>query len=231
MHYRSQPQHNLRFAITSFVLLVVACVLRVQPWRAVASPAAQDASLAGLGQASTPLPADLASMVVSFYDNIDRGLYGEAFDSSFENRWSSQSDGSYRHEGITSKQEFVDALTAEFGANGVSLRLDAIQVLDASPLPLPGGIGSDPPEYAILAHLPAQPALSGLYQVHMHGALGDSCTPLAWWKQVTVASFADGQLRILLPGGVRPGGTHRDEWFTDNDPFAGHRRSDKEQSD
>ncbi len=230
MYQTHKPQHNLRFALTCVAVLAIACVLRLQPWRVKAEPAAQPVTDAPAAEANAPIPAALANVVFDFYDRVDRGQYGEAYDLCLENQWKGQPDGSYQHAGLTPKQELVDALTSEFGINGVSIHIDAIQILDAAPLPLPSAPTLDPPEYAALAHLPAQPKLTALHEVHMAGSVGDSCTPLPWHKRLIVAGFEDGQFKVLLAGGPRPESTHKSEWFTDGDPFAGSQLSDQEQS-
>ena len=219
MYQKRQPWHNLRTALAYAAVLVIGSVLRLQPWGGNPTQAAQPATVPS-AQSEVPLPESLAVAVLGFYDRVDRGQYAEAYDASFEARWIGLPDGSYQPAGLSSKQEFVDALTKEFGANGLSLRIDAIQILDAAPLPLPGDSSLDSPEYAVLAYLPDDRKLAGLYEVQLAGSLGDSCTPLPWHKRLILADFADGQPRVLLSGGARPGSTHKNEWFTDDDPFA-----------
>ncbi len=225
--------HKLRFALASVAVLVIGCLLRLEPWQAGAGPAAQTSVTAtpvAAGETASSMPANLVLTILGFYDKVDRGLYAEAYEVSLENKWELQPDGSYKHAGLVSKQEFVDTLTGEFGANGVSIRLDSIQFEGATPLPLPDAPTTNPPEYAVLGHLPDGLKLTSLYAVQMHGSLGDSCTPLPWWKKVIVAGTSDGQFKVLLPGGPRPGSIHKNEWFSDKDPFGGSQLVDEEAS-
>ena len=208
----------LVFPLTCVVVFALGGLLRLQPWR----PAPEVKPTEAVEVVSwVALPPGLGETIFLFYDKVDRGQYGEAYDLSLEVRWEALPDGSYRNVGLTPRQEFVDALTAELGQNGVNLNIVAKQILAATPLPLDSTAMADRPELTTLAYLSAGQRPTSLYEVDVTGVLGDVCTPLRFDRRLTVAEFAKGKWKLLLPGGSRPGNARKDEWFTNGDSFAG----------
>ncbi len=211
---------RLTFPAACLLVFVLGAVLRLQPWRV--TPAAEQG-----GAIQIKLPAGLGDVVYDFYQRLDRGQYGEVYDMSLENNWALQGDGAYANMGLTPRQEFVDALTAEMGLTGGLVTVPATQVLAARPITPGQKPLSEQPEQAILNHLPAGLGLKTLYEVDVTGMVGDVCTPARFDKRLIVADFGGGRWKVLLPGGPRPDGTRKDEWFTNGNPFAGKQLTDE----
>lgn len=215
---------SLMFPVACVVVFALGVVLRLQPWR-VMPEVAQARALPGSIQVK--LPAGLGEVVFNFYERLDRGQYGEAYDMSLENQWAPQADGAYMAMGLTPRQEFVDALTAEMGANGELIAVPATQVLAVNPITPGQKPLAEQPEQAVLNHLPAGLRLKTLYEVDVTGMVGDVCTPARFDKRLIVADFGDGQWKVLLPGGPRPDSKRKTEWFTNGNPFAGKQLTDE----
>ncbi len=217
---------NLTFPVACVVVFAFGCVLRLQPWR-VTPAAVQAETLPGAIQVK--LPAGLGDVVFDFYDRLDRGQYGEVYDMSLENQWALQGNGAYVNMGLTPRQEFIDALTAEMGPNGGLIMVPATQVLAARPSTPGQKPLSEQPEQAILDHLPAGLHLETWYEVDVTGMVGDVCTAARFDKRLIVADFGGGQWKVLLPGGPRPDSKRKDAWFTNGNPFAGKQLTDERQ--
>ena len=217
---------KLIFPMACLLVFVLGCVLRLQPWR-VTPDAEQGGTLSDSIQVK--LPAGLGDAIYDFYQRLDRGQYGEVYDMSLENQWALQGDGVYANMGLTPRQEFIDALTAEMGPNGGQITVPATQVLAVKPITPGQKPLSEQPEQAILGHLPAGLGLRALYEVDVTGMVGDVCTPARFDKRLIMADLGGGQWKVLLPGGPRPDSTRKDEWFTNANPFADKQLMDKRQ--
>ena len=214
---KSEHWKKLIFPAACLLVFVLGAVLRLQPWRVT-----PDAEPGGTrpGSIQVKLPAGLGDVVYDFYQRLDRGQYGEVYDMSLENAWAPQADGAYTNMGLTPRQEFIDALTAEMGPNGGQITVPATQVLAVKPITPSQKPLSEQPEQAILNRLPAGLRLKTLYEVDVTGMVGDVCTPARFDKRLIVADFGGGQWQVLLPGGPRPDSKRKDEWFTNGNPFA-----------
>ncbi len=156
-----------------------------------------------------------------------RGAYDEAYKFSLENKWTLQSDGAYTHAELTPLQEWMDALTIEMGQNGGLITVPATEILAYRVISPTGKALAEQPELAILNHLPAGLQVQALYEANVSGWVGDICTPARFDKRLILADFGGGQWRVLLPGGPRPEGKRKPEWFTNANFFADKQLTDE----
>lgn len=171
-------------------------------------------------QPRKPFPTGLGETVRKFYEAADRGLYKEAYQLALENKWQAKAPDTYALAGLTSQDEFVHALTEQWGDNGVDLTINEMDLLSASPLGTNRPLPSEWPELYTLADLPADTLVEDIYEVQIHGSLMERCSLWQWDKRLLVAKLTPGEWKVLLPGIPDNRISHIQVWFLDKNPFA-----------
>ena len=215
-------RHDGRFILVCIALFLVGGGLRLAtgglslPWAAVAAgfPGA-----ASTGR-SEQVPSEAGTIVLDFYRAVDKGRYADAYALALENRWSQAAGDASEAVGLTAEDQFVNSLTDELGANGMSLNIISIDMFDMAPLPSVEQKPEVYPELRTLRFLPAGTRVASVYRVHVGGTLLGRCSRWDWSKQVLVAQLKGKGWRVLLPGVKGRYQPHYEEWFLDRAPQA-----------
>lgn len=168
--------------------------------------AAGSASNGGLsdGSLSDGTPEGAAA---SFYQFVQQGEYGKAWNVALEPDWPGARDASYLHAvaatdrpaGWTVQDQFVRRCSDDIGSG---IKLNAIQVdrLESPP---------DSPEARAVRRLGA----SRLFGVHASGQMLGACLIYRWDRTLVVAEIG-GRCKVVLPGTRAARSLFHQEWFS-----------------
>ena len=220
----SRSGHNVRFIIICLALFLGGGFLRSQSgWltlprqvETLAPPAAGEPL-----EQQEQLPPGLRETVFNFYEWIDRGHYKEAHQISLENKWLERGPDTYVRVGLTSQDEFVDALNREWRVNGTDLSVVTMDLLTADRLLPERRTPSERPELYTLNDLPPGIQAEDIYEVKVAGLVIERCSTWEWDKKLLVAKLGGtGGWKILLPGIPDARFLRAEVWFLDKNPFA-----------
>jgi hypothetical protein len=144
---------------------------------------------------------------VSFYQFLQRGEYGKAWEVSLEPDWAGGPNASYMKEiapsaqasGWTTEPDFVRRCTDDIGSG---MKLNAVQVVRLPAVP-------DTPESKAASALGA----SRLYGVRATGHMLGACMIYRWERDLVVAEIG-GRYRVILPGTKAARASFHQEWFS-----------------
>jgi len=220
----SRSGHNVRFIIICLALFLGGGFLRSQsggltlprPVETLTPPAAGEPL-----EQQEQLPPGLRETVSNFYEWIDRGYYKEAHQISLENKWLERGPDTYVRGGLTSQDEFVNALNQEWRVNGTDLNVVTLDVLRADRLLPERRTPSERPELYTLNDLPPGIQAEDIYEVTVAGLVIERCSTWEWDKKLLVAKLGGtGGWKILLPGIPDARFLRAEVWFLDKNPFA-----------
>ena len=147
------------------------------------------------------------SAVVSFYEQLARGDYEEAWALSLEPVWQSGAQPSYKQavkassaaEGWLPETRFVARCAEDLGSG---LKLNGIQAVPLAAVP-------ESPETRAAAAL----ANGRLRGVHASGQMLGACLIYHWDRDLVVAEI-DGTYKVVLPGTRAAKTLYHESWFS-----------------
>jgi hypothetical protein len=170
-----------------------------------ATPGLDDAAgSASNGGQSDGTPEGAAA---SFYQFVQQGEYGKAWNVALEPDWPGAREASYLHAvaatdrpaGWTVQDQFVRRCSDDIGSG---VRLNAIQVdrMESPP---------DSPEARAARRLGA----TRLFGVHASGQMLGACLIYRWDRNLVVAEIG-GRYKVVLPGTKAARSLFHQEWFS-----------------